>query len=423
MRIELDGKVASIKERRKGLIQEAQHRIKKLGARVAKLSINPDAKPTKSGLKFETPEKKSKRLFDLHHKKRRLVTLRSRLARMQADDEANVARLCFGSKKLFHAQFDLSANQYSDPDAWRRDWDKHRSDQFFVLGSKDETAGNQSCQATVAPDGSLALRLRTPNAASDGAPDAVGQFITITDVHFAYGHSEIVVALGTSQRIKAKTVSGKTIGKQVSKLTGTALSYRFVRDDKSWSVLVSVQARAVAASSNPALGVIGVDTNADHLAVAETDRFGNLTHVRRLSTPTYGKSTDQAKAVLGDAAAMIAARAKALGKPVVIEVLDFAKKKAELQKTDARYARMLSSFACNQTASSIKAACFRAGVQVIEVNPAYTSVIGAVNHAQTKGISVHQGAAFAIARRGLGLSERATVLAGLVPVRNAIHRT
>jgi len=100
--------------------------------------------------------------------------------------------------------------------------------------------------------------------------------------------------------------------------------------------------------------------------------------------------------------AMIAARAKALCKPVVIEALDFAKKKAELQKTDARYARMLSSFACNQTASSIKAACFRAGVQVMEVNPAYTSVIGAVNHAQTKGISVHQGAAFAIARRGSG---------------------
>lgn len=415
MRIELDGKIASIKERRKGLISDAQQRIKKLAAKVKKLSINPDAKSAKSGAKFELPEKKVKRRFDLHHKKRRLVMLQSRLSKMQADDAAQVTRLCFGSKKLFHAQFDLAANQYGDHADWKHDWDASRSSQFFVLGSKDELAGNQSCQATVASDGSLTLRLRTP--------DALGQYTSITGVYFAYGNSEILAALNSSQRIKAKTTSGTAVGKEISKLTGTALSYRFVRDDKSWSIFVSVQASAMAITSNAALGAIGIDTNANHLAVVETDRFGNLVHARRIDTPTYGKSTDQAKAILGDAAVMIAARAKAFGKPVVIESLDFAKKKAELKKTDPRYARMLSSFACNKTASSIKAACFRAGVEIIEVAPAYTSVIGAVNHARVLGISAHQGAAFAIARRGLGLSERPTVSMGLVPVRNGGHVT
>jgi len=415
MRIELDGKIASIRERRKGLISEAQQRIKKLATRIKKLSINPDAKSSKSGVKFGLPEKKTNRLFDLHQKKRRLAMLQSRLSMMQADDASDVMRLCFGSKKLFHAQFDLEANQYTDHAEWRLDWEASRSSQLFVLGSKDELSGNQSCQATVDADGSLTLRLRTP--------DALGQYTIITGVYFAYGHSEIIAALNSSQRIKAKTTSGKSIGKEIVKLTGTALSYRFVRDEKSWRVFVSVQAPAIAITSNAALGAIGIDTNADHLALAETDRFGNLVQARRIDTPTYGKSTDQAKAILGDAAVMIAARAKALGKPVVIESLDFAKKKAELQKTDRRYARMLSSFACNKTASSIKAACFRAGVEVIEVNPAYTSVIGAVNHARVLGISAHQGAAFAIARRGLGLSERPTVPAGLVPVRNGGHVT
>jgi hypothetical protein len=52
------------------------------------------------------------------------------------------------------------------------------------------------------------------------------------------------------------------------------------------------------------------------------------------------------------------------------------------------------------------AACFRAGVEVVKVvkvvkvNPAYTSAIGAVNYARSKGISTHPGAAYAIARRG-----------------------
>lgn len=57
---------------------------------------------------------------------------------------------------------------------------------------------------------------------------------------------------------------------------------------------------------------------------------------------------------------------------------------------------MLSSFAYHRIIQHLKAAAFRAGVHVIEVNPAYTSTIGAVNYAAQLGISVHQGAAIAI---------------------------
>ena len=119
----------------------------------------------------------------------------------------------------------------------------------------------------------------------------------------------------------------------------------------------------------------------------------------------------------------IAAQAKAAGKPVVIEQLHFQTRKAELETTHPRQARMLSCFACNKAISSIRAACFRAGVEVIEVNPAYTSVIGAVNVARSKGVSVHQGAAHAIARRGLALSERPIWREAIVPTRNGGHVT
>ena len=54
---------------------------------------------------------------------------------------------------------------------------------------------------------------------------------------------------------------------------------------------------------------------------------------------------------------------------------------------------MISSFAYRLVGTSVKSACFRAGVESIEVNPAYTSVTGAVNHARRRGIPVHQGAA------------------------------
>ncbi|MBK6998642.1 MAG: IS200/IS605 family accessory protein TnpB-related protein [Rhodoferax sp.] len=236
---------------------------------------------------------------------------------------------------------------------------------------------------------------------------------------FAYGYAQIKAALATSQRIHTQTKDGKPTVKRIS----TALSYRFVRDDKGWRIFVSVEVRPVEQVSRQELGAIGVDLNADHLAVAETDRFGNLIGTRRIDLITYGKTQDQAKALIGDAAVALAAQAQAAGKPIVLETLNFQKKKAELETTDPKQARLLSSFACNKVASSIKAAAFRAGVEIIEVNPAYTSVIGAVNYAQAKGISVHQGAAYAIARRGLGLSERLTVQMGLVPARNGGHVT
>jgi IS605 OrfB family transposase len=228
-----------------------------------------------------------------------------------------------------------------------------------------------------------------------------------------------VAALQSSRRISTVTTAGKPTVKRI----GSAISYRFVRDAKGWRLFASVEARPVEQGSRKELGAIGIDINADHLAVSEVDHFGNLIRPERIALPLYGKTTDQAKALIGDAAVRIAAQAKAAGKPVVVEALNFAKKKAELEAVDPRQARMLSSFACNKVVSSLKAACFRAGVEVVEVNPAYTSVIGAVNHARAKGISVHQGAALAVARRGLGLSEAPAVGEALVPTRNGGHVT
>ena len=396
LRVELEGKIDSIKQRRPELIAEAEKRLCKATKVIANLT------------------KQSPGSNKLHQKKRRLICLQDRLVVLKADQEAGAVRLCFGSKRLFRAQFDLPANGYVDHAEWQADWRQTRSSQFFVVGSQDETAGNQSCQATVIEDGALNLQIRLPNAIA-----AQGKHLIIENVRFAYGHEQIVAALATSQRIHTQTKDGKPTVKRI----GTALSYRFVRDAKGWRIFVSAEARPVTQVSRKELGAMGVDVNADHLAVSETDRFGNLINVRRIDLVTYGKTQDQAKAIIGNAAVSIAAQARAAGKVVVVEALNFQKKKTELETVDPKQARLISSFACNKVLASIKAAAFRAGVEVIEVNPAYTSVIGAINHAQSKGISVHMGAALAIARRGLGLSERPTVQEAIVPTRSGGHVT
>lgn len=204
IRVGLEGKIDAIKARRPELIAEAQSRIKRAGKVISKLGLRA------TGSK-------------LHQKKRRLTTLQARLACMQADQAADRVRLCFGSRKLFRAQFDLQSNEYADHEEWLSDWQASRANQFFVLGSQDETAGNQTCQASVAGDGSLSLQLRLPDAL-----DAQGKYLHLTSVRFAYGHEAIVSALSASQRITTQTKAGKPTIKRI----GTALSYRFVRDDK-----------------------------------------------------------------------------------------------------------------------------------------------------------------------------------------------
>ena len=301
--------------------------------------------------------------------------------------------MCFGSKKLFHAQFHLRENGFACHAEWKQAWSEARSHQFFVLGSKDETAGCQSCVARSSEDGNYGLRLRLPNA--------IGKYVVLTGVRFAYGQKQWEESL----------------------VCGRAISYRFLRDSKGWRVFVSTAATRVERITDQRLGAIGIDMNPDQLVVAELDRFGNFVGGEHLPCVTYGKTREQAKAMVGDTVKQAMEAAVQSRKPIVLEGLEFGKKKAALENEGSGRARMLSSFAYHQTMQYLKAAAFRAGVEVMQVNPAYTSTLGTVNYAVRCGISIHQGAAIAIARRGLGLSERPAARVARLPTRQGGHVT
>lgn len=333
---------------------------------------------------------KLKKKDQQHQKKRRLHILQTRLASLDQQILTKEPRICFGSRSLFQKQFNLEENGYSGHDAWKEDWAAKRASQFYVLGSKDETGGNSGCQISTNLDGTFNLKLRSLSKEA--------YYIVLENVAFKYGADVIREAMRNPQ----------------------ALSYRFLRNGEGWRVMVTTNLRDVKTVSVKASGAIGVDQNADCLAVSETDHFGNLVNSWIVHLVTYGKSTDQAKAIIGDAVKVVVDIATKALKPIVIEKLNFSKKKAALETENPRYARMLSSFSCDKIVQNIKTRAHRSGIEVIEVNPAYTSTIGAVNYAQRYGISTHQAAAFAIARRGLRLSEK-PVKRPVIQVRNGGH--
>lgn len=82
---------------------------------------------------------------------------------------------------------------------------------------------------------------------------------------------------------------------------------------------------------------------------------------------------------------------------------------------------MLSNFAYSKFAELILAQCYKSGIELIKINPAYTSIIGKYKFSEGYGISTHMAAAMAIARRGLGFGEALRTKAknrSSLPVRN-----
>jgi IS605 OrfB family transposase len=375
--IGLKGKITSIIKSRPALISNIEGKIKKAEKVITKL------------------EKKCPHSNKIHQKKRRFAILKTGLVKMQIDHKDGKARICFGSKKLFQAQFNLEDNGYVDHEAWLKDWQSARANEFTVIGSKDETGGCQGCVATLQPDGALSFRVRVPDSLITD-----GKYITINDVSFKYGQDVLEKAL----------------------LLGQAITYRFKRDDKGWRVFVSTEYEVQKTITSRVAGSIGIDINADCLALSEVDRFGNMVASQVVPCITYGKTSDQRKAIIGDAIKGAVQLAKTTGKPISIEKLDFSKKKSELEGIKEKKARMLSSLSYSSIQNTLRSASYRAGVEVIEVNPAYTSTIGAVNYSQRYGISTHQSAAIAIARRGLGFSEK-PVKQPIIPVCNGGHVT
>ena len=121
---------------------------------------------------------------------------------------------------------------------------------------------------------------------------------------------------------------------------------------------------------------------------------------------TYGKSQHQAEALIGDAVAGVVEYAREVGKPIVIEKLDFRQKKAALEGQSRKYSRMLSSFSYGKIKAYFISRGYRQGVEVKQVNPAFSSIVGRVKFMERYGLTVHQAAALVLARRLLGCSER-----------------
>lgn len=346
----------------KAQIKSQKQQLKKLSKQLQKLSSNEKDQE-------ETQRAKTSLKYRIHQKKRKLSRTKDRLEKLNPKRVS----ICLGSKKLFRAQYNLAANKYKNHGEWLLSWRKKRGNRIFYIGSKDETFGNQNCQL-------IGNRLQV--RVLPRLEKQLGQYISIP-IEFSYGQDLIDYALSKPQ----------------------AINYRFVRKEKGWYVFLTTQRPPVKLRTQKRLGVIGVDVNKAHLAWAETNRHGNLIGFDTISTPIQDRNSNQVSATFGEAIKIIVEYAAKQQKPIVVEKLDFTGKKNKFAQYGKRYRRMLSHFAYAKFYKMICSKAYREGVQIIDVNPAFSSVIGKFKYSQMYGISVHIAAAFVLARRGLWFSE------------------
>ena len=307
------GRSASVKEQQKLRVGDLQRRIARAERQIADAAEHG-------------------RLDQVHQKKRRLANLRHRLSALEADIAAGRVRLCFGSKRLWRKQHNLEANGYASHEEWLRDW----RDSLAATSSSSWGAGMRRRVASSAwrlllMTVTLTLRLRMPNCLA-GQHD---KYVVIEGVWFAYGHEQVLAALQSNADYAAyRQEHGEKRAREIE--LGQAVSYRFKRDEKGWRVFVTTNMMGVPVVTDQRLGAIGVDLNADHLAVAETDASGQLPErLAGAAGPPMARALIRPRLSSATAVASVVECAQVRsGKPIVIERLDFRQKKAAFWKVN-----------------------------------------------------------------------------------------
>ena len=130
LRANLDGKVEAAREGQKNRIAHLQDAIAAAKKAAKKAERDLAKLRNKKVRAAQAAEQRHRLRFTLHQKRRRLHALQRRLAAARADHEAGRVRLCFGGKKLFHAQFHSRAA--ADPNLVFTALAHHLSERFLL---------------------------------------------------------------------------------------------------------------------------------------------------------------------------------------------------------------------------------------------------------------------------------------------------
>jgi IS605 OrfB family transposase len=290
----------------------------------------------------------------------------------------------FGSKRLFEK---LCKNHLSGKarEKLKKQWRELIQGTLIGIGSKHKTAQGNLLLRFMELDGKLHLRISTGNR------------------EFIYAE---VLRETSNSKDKWLTFMAMLLESWQTKNYFAYTVELKLRDGEIYGS-VSFEIPTPKVKHTKENGVIAIDTNASpiHLAIAEVSKTGELVGYQTISLHHLlglpKNSKDHQEWIL---AHKIVDLAIEKGKAIAIENLKKLKKgvrgdgKAELRKR-------LHQWNAKKFLQKLKRVAVLKGVEVIEVNPAYTSIIGMLKYAPQLNIDKDIAGAYVIGRRALGFKE------------------
>jgi IS605 OrfB family transposase len=318
-------------------------------------------------------------------KTRRLAILETKYEHVRAEREAGRVSVVRGGRRLAKQRHNLTAAQKT-PEQWRAEWEATR---WFLTadGESGKRFGNETVRVT--PDGQISIKLPAPLA--ELANSKHGRYVLAAKVSFPHRGEEW----------RDRITANRAVAYRIHLNVATSRWYL----DASWT---RKDLPVIPLDALRAGGVVGVDTNADHVAAWLLDEHGNPTGApRRFDYDMTGAATRR-DAQLRHALTRLLHWAKTAGvQAIAVEDLDFQDSKTREKHGRKKFRQLISGIPTGKLRARLLSMCAEAGIGVIAIDPAYTSMWGAEHWQKPlttsrRPVSRHQAAAVAIGRRALG---------------------
>ncbi len=368
-----DNNITALKERIKAKEKKAKKTQKSL------------AKQLKKG--FRTVEEREKfkvTLLGLKQKVLKVCGLKKDLEKLE---KAERLHICFGSKKLFSAQHHFKISGFNSHEEWLEEWRAKRSGRFYCIGKSQTGGGTMIKILPVNDDGDYQAQISIPRPLQ---PEHGEHIIVKFSLYNRSGRCR-------KTDLDYAITNLKPITTQI---------FRREHKDNNWYIHFTTYVQQIPHVHTKRNGCIGLDFNKDVISASVIKPDGNLRYVEEFPFKWQGKSTGQRQAMMRDIVVDIVRLAEKFNCAIAIESLDFQKKKAKMSEESKLYNEMLANLSTSLFRTSLESRCLKFGVELIKVNPAFTSVIGMIKFMKKYGLNSGTSAGMAIARRALRLTEK-----------------
>ena len=256
----------------------------------------------------------------------------------------------------------------------KSDWREARSNQLFSRGEASK-GGNENMKLEHVKDNVFFLRVLNPLSGKKG--------------------DRIVLPVRFPDKFVATIVTYLA--------TGKAYTVRLKRHQGKFTVHLSLDSTNTV-EPDVTNGCAGIDINPDNLSVTITHPNGNFRASKVFWMHDINTvSADKRQWIIENTVIQAMLWIQSFGvTTLAIEELKFSQK----HSSSSSYNRMIHNFSYKKIVNAIISTCFKENIALVEVPAYYSSLIGRVKYQKQYGLSVHQSAAFVLARRAMRFEEK-----------------